>query len=77
MDWRARLVSTPGICHGQVCVKGTRIPASVVLDNIAAGALVQDLLASYPALTADDVGAIIQYAAELARERVVPLAAFP
>jgi hypothetical protein len=37
MSWRDRIVSNPAIMGGQVCIKGTRIPVSVVLDNLAAG----------------------------------------
>ncbi len=37
MDWRELIVVDPAVCHGQACVRGTRIMASVVLDNLAAG----------------------------------------
>lgn len=45
--------------------------ASVVLDNLAAGQSPDDLLRLYPTLRRDDVAAVMAYAAELARERVV------
>jgi uncharacterized protein (DUF433 family) len=73
MDWRERITVDPAICHGQACIKGTRIMASVVLDNLAAGTTTDDLLRSYPSLSAADVQAAIAYAAELARERFVRL----
>jgi uncharacterized protein (DUF433 family) len=44
---------------------------SVVLDNLAAGLLVDEILASYPALTREAIQAAFAYAAELARERIV------
>jgi uncharacterized protein (DUF433 family) len=44
---------------------------SVILDNLAAGVPVDEILASYPALTPEDVQAAIAYAAELTRERIV------
>lgn len=53
---------------GQVCIKRTRIPVSVVLDNLAAGLSEAEITASYPSLAADDVRAAIKYAAELAHE---------
>ena len=60
------------MCHGQTCIKGTRIPVSVVLDNLAAGLKPEDVLKSYPTLSLDDVRAAISYAAEMARgERVL------
>jgi uncharacterized protein (DUF433 family) len=33
--WRDYIVSAPNICHGQACIKGTRIPVAVILDNRA------------------------------------------
>lgn len=48
---------------------------SVVLDNLAAGADVTEILRLYPSLKSEDVAAAIAYAAELARERLVPTAA--
>jgi uncharacterized protein (DUF433 family) len=75
MDWRDRITVDPAICHGQACIKGTRIMVSLVLDNLAAGVTVDELLRSYPSLAATDVQAAIAYAAELARERFVRLPA--
>lgn len=49
--------------------------ASVVLDNLAVGATVADIVRLYPSLRPEDITAAIAYAAELARERVVPTAA--
>ena len=71
MDWRERISVDPNICHGKACIKGTRIMVSIVLDNLAAGVPTAELLASYPTLSADDVQAALEYAAELARERTV------
>ncbi len=47
--------------------------ASVVLDNLAAGVETKEILSSYPSLIEEDVQATIAYAADLARERTVPL----
>lgn len=73
MNWQARISVDPLVCHGQACVAGTRIPVSVVLDNLAAGVERADILSSYPSLADADIQASIAYAAELARERIVPL----
>ena len=73
MHWQERISSDPNVCHGKVCIKGTRIMVSVVLDNLAAGEPIDAILADYPPLTREDIQAAISYAAELARERVVPL----
>jgi len=68
-----RIVSDPKICHGRGCIKGTRIMASVILDNLAAGATHDEIRANYPSLNEEDILAAIEYGAALAREEVVPL----
>ncbi len=73
MNWRDRITVDPEICHGKACIKGTRIMASVVLDNLAAGVGTDELLKSYPTIAAADIQAALEYAAELARERTVLL----
>ncbi|MDR1384503.1 MAG: DUF433 domain-containing protein [Planctomycetaceae bacterium] len=73
MDWKNRIISDPNICHGVPCIQGTRIMVSVILDNLAEGNDATMLLREYPSLTLDDIHAAISYAAELARERFVPL----
>jgi len=75
MNWRDRITVDPALCHGQACIAGTRITVSVVLDNLAAGVPTDELLKSYPSLSADDIWATLAYAAELARERTVSLPA--
>jgi uncharacterized protein (DUF433 family) len=75
MDWRERISVDPNVCHGKACIKGTRIMVSVVLDNLAAGEPAERILKNYPTLTREDLQAALQYAAELARERIVPLPA--
>jgi uncharacterized protein (DUF433 family) len=71
MDWRTRITTDPAVCHGKACIKGTRVMASVVLDNLAAGQSVEEILQLYPTLRREDVLAVMAYAAELARERIV------
>lgn len=73
MSWRERIAIDPRICHGQACVRGTRIPVSVVLDNLAAGVAENQIAASYPPLTIEDVRAAVASGAELTRERFIDL----
>ena len=70
MSWRERIAVDPALRHGQACIKGTRIMVAVVLDNLAAGTELSELLASYPALSVEEIHAALEYAAELARERI-------
>ena len=73
MDLRERITSDPQTLHGKVRVQGTRIPVSLVLENLAAGLSHQEILTSYPSLTEEDIRACLAYAAELANERVVDM----
>lgn len=73
MDWRERISSTPAVCHGQACIKGTRIMVSTVLDNMAAGLDAAEILQSYPSLTTDDLRAALAYAAAIAADRLIDL----
>jgi len=74
MKWQERIASDPSICHGKVCIKGTRIMVSVILDNLADGLTPDEIVADYPPLTLIDIRAAIAYAAALAREEeLLPL----
>ncbi len=75
MRWQDQVITDPQICHGRACIRGTRIMVSVILDNLAAGQSREDILRSYPTIAPAAIDAAIAYAAELARERVVFLAA--
>jgi len=68
-----RISIDPNICFGKPCIKGTRIWVSLILDFLAAGERESEILANYPQLQPDDIRAAIAYAAELARERIVPV----
>lgn len=63
----------PLVCHGQATIRGTRIPVSIVLDNLAAGLSTQQILAQYPTLTPRAIQAALAYAAALAREELTLL----
>ena len=73
MDLSARITIDPFICHGQATITGTRIPVSVILDNLAAGLSETEIHDEYPSLPADAVRVAIAYAAQLAREEVTLL----
>jgi len=68
-----RISIDPKICHGQACVKGTRIPVHQIVRMLANGDTTEDLLAQYPSLAREDVMACLDYAAELAEEQVTPI----
>ncbi len=67
MHWQDRIAVNPEVCHGKACIVGTRVLVSVVLDNLAEGFGVDDVLTSYPSLEREDVLAAFGYAAELSK----------
>ena len=74
MDWKRLVTSVPEVMHGTACFQGTRIPVSVVLDNLAEGLSSEEIVKDYPPLTLDDIRAAISYAANLTREEeILPL----
>ena len=75
MNWRDYISVDPNVMHGVACVAGTRIPVSVVLDNLAARVPEDRLLSEYPSLTAEAIAGALAYAAELAREQNLALPA--
>jgi uncharacterized protein (DUF433 family) len=75
MEWRDHIWINPDRMHGTPCMRGTRIPVSVILDNLAGGETPEAILAEYPSLKPEHIPAAIAYAAALARERVVPVPA--
>jgi uncharacterized protein (DUF433 family) len=68
-----RITSDQTICHGKACIRGTRIMVSVILDNLAAGVSEAEILQNYPSLQPGDLQAVLEYAALLAREEIIPL----
>jgi uncharacterized protein (DUF433 family) len=63
------------VCHGQACVKGTRIPVHQILRMLANGDTIEDLLREYPSITREDILACVDYGASLAEEEITPLEA--
>lgn len=69
----ARISVDPAVCFGKPCIKGHRIWVSLILDFLAGGMTVAEVLEQYPGLEEADVLACIAYGAEMARERYVDL----
>ncbi len=63
-NWRERIVIDPAIHHGEPCIKGTRVPLSVIVGSIADGDTPQQIIEAWPQLTGDDIKAALKFAAE-------------
>jgi uncharacterized protein (DUF433 family) len=73
MNWRDRISIDPSIHHEKPCIKGTRVPVSVVVGSIADGDTPERIMQSWPQLTAEDIIAALKFAANAAgRSDLVP-----
>jgi uncharacterized protein (DUF433 family) len=68
-----RISINPEICFGKPCIRGHRIWVSLILDFLANGASVEEILQDYPQLEDSDIMACIAYGAEMSRERFVEI----
>lgn len=66
MNWRDRISIDPRIHHGKPCIKGTRVPVSVIVGTIAEGHTPERIIESWPQLSRDDVEAALRFASALA-----------
>jgi len=62
MNQMSRIELNPRVCNGKPVIKGTRIPVSVILDQMAEDGTWDGLLDGYPELTKEDVQAALSYA---------------
>ena len=68
----SRIEINPAICHGSPVIRGTRIMVSQVLGALSGGDTIEDVLADYPSLSAEDVLAVFDFAGSLARFEETP-----
>jgi uncharacterized protein (DUF433 family) len=66
-----RITFDPKIMGGRACIRGMRIPVSVIVSQIAYGSSVEDILREYPDLEREDIAQALQYAAWLTQEQVI------
>jgi uncharacterized protein (DUF433 family) len=69
-----RITQDPAVMGGKACIRGMRVTVSMVVNQIAAGHSIDDVLALYPYLEREDILQALRYAAWLAEEREIVLA---
>ena len=75
IDWHKFIFVDPEIHHGEPCIKGTRIPVSMIVGSVADGMSFDEIIDSYPQLKKKSVQAALAYAADIVRQEVfLPLA---
>ena len=67
-----RITFHPDIMGGRACIRGMRIPVSVILGQVAHGAAIEEILQDFPDLEPEDIAQSLRYGAWLAEERVQP-----
>lgn len=72
-DLLNRISVNPNVCFGKPCIKGTRIWVSLLLDMLADGMTLEEILAEYPQLKREDIHAAMAYGAEMSRDRYVDM----
>jgi uncharacterized protein (DUF433 family) len=74
-DVMARIQIDPSVCFGKPCIRGHRIWVSLILDFVASGWSIPEILENYPGLVEADIRACIAYraGAEMSRERYVEI----
>lgn len=75
IDWKKIVSIDPDLHHGEPCIKGTRVPVSIIVGSIADGMTFDDVITEYPQLTNEAIRAALAYAAEIVRQDILlPLA---
>ncbi len=68
-----RITFDPKIMGGRACIRGMRITVALVLNLLAGGMTPQEIVRDYPPLELGDIRQVLQYAAWMADERILPL----
>ena len=67
-----RITFNPDIMGGQACIRGMRIPVSLIINLVANGMTTEDIIKEYPDLEPEDIKEALQYVAWLAKEELHP-----
>ena len=69
--WKNKIVIDPEIHHGTPCIKGTRIPVSIIINSFADGMTLDQIQREYPQLKKEDVFASLSYAADVVQHELI------
>jgi uncharacterized protein (DUF433 family) len=71
MEWSTHIAADPAVLGGKPVVRGTRLGVEFVLGLLASGWTAEQVMASYPQLTAESLRAVFAFAAEVLREEAI------
>jgi len=69
--WQDQIVIDPDLHHGDACIKGTRIPVTIIVGSLGDGLTEEEILAAYPQLKTEHIQAALAYAAEIMRDELI------
>jgi uncharacterized protein (DUF433 family) len=70
-NYRQYITVDPNVLFGKPAIRGTRIPVDLVLDELAGGTSIEQLLEEYPRLTREAINAVFAFAADTLRAEVI------
>ena len=73
MNWQLNIAADPKVLYGKPVIKNTRIPVDLILEKLASGDTMEDLLNAYPNITREDINACLLFAAEAVKKEHVNL----
>lgn len=71
IDWTLHIESNPEKLFGKPVIINTRIPVDLILEKLAAGDTIDDLLQAYPKITKDDLTACLLFAADSVKNEII------
>jgi len=71
IDWHKYISIDPEIHHGEPCIKGTRVSASMIVESVARGMSVDEIISEYPQLSAESIQAALTYGSDIVWERLM------
>jgi uncharacterized protein (DUF433 family) len=71
IDWTLHIESNPEILFGKPVIVNTRIPVDLILEKLATGDSINDLLEAYPKIAKDDIAACLLFAAESIKHETI------
>ena len=75
MTQPSRITIDPAVCHGKPCIRGLRYPVENVLEWLASGMSIEEILGDYADLEREDILAVLDFAARLTHTRRIDLLA--
>ena len=71
IDWNLHIESNPDKLYGKPVIKGTRVPVDLILEKLANGDTMDDLIEAYPKLSKNDIFACLIFASDAIKNEIV------